>query len=59
MEKVYGKQYLEEFKIEAVKRVPERGHPATEVAVGLGREFTQPVPVGKTLRRATGRVTEV
>ena len=31
-----GKRYPEEFKIEAVKQVTERGHPATEVAARLG-----------------------
>ena len=31
-----GKRYPEEFKIEAVKQVTERGHAATEVAARLG-----------------------
>ena len=31
-----GKRYPEDFKIEAVKQVTERGHPATEVAARLG-----------------------
>lgn len=31
-----GKRYTEEFKIEAVKQVKERGHPATEVTARLG-----------------------
>lgn len=31
-----GKRYTEEFKIEAVKQVTERGHPAKEVAARLG-----------------------
>lgn len=31
-----GKRYPEEFKIEAVRQVTERGHPATEVAARLG-----------------------
>ena len=31
-----GKRYTEEFKIEAVKQVTERGRPATEVAARLG-----------------------
>lgn len=31
-----GKRHPEEFKIEAVKQVTERGHPATEVAARLG-----------------------
>ena len=31
-----GKRYTEEFKIEAVKQVTERGHPAMEVAARLG-----------------------
>ena len=31
-----GKRYTEEFKIEAVKQVMERGHPATQVAARLG-----------------------
>jgi len=31
-----GKRYTEEFKIEAVKQVTERGHPATEVAARPG-----------------------
>jgi transposase-like protein len=31
-----GKRYTEEFKIEAVKQVTERGHPATAVAARLG-----------------------
>ena len=31
-----GKRYTEEFKIEAVKQVTERGHPAMEVASRLG-----------------------
>lgn len=31
-----GKRYTEEFKIEAVKQVTERGHPAAEVATRLG-----------------------
>ncbi len=31
-----SKRYTEEFKIEAVKQVTERGHSATEVAARLG-----------------------
>ena len=31
-----GKRYKEEFKIEAVKQVTERGHKAGEVAQRLG-----------------------
>lgn len=31
-----GKRYTEEFKLEAVKQVTERGYPATEVAARLG-----------------------
>jgi transposase len=31
-----AKRYTEEFKIEAVKQVSERGHPVTEVAARLG-----------------------
>lgn len=31
-----GKRYTEEFKIEAVKQVTERGHPAAEVAARSG-----------------------
>ena len=31
-----GKRYAEEFKIEAVKQVTERGHKAAEVAQRLG-----------------------
>jgi len=31
-----GKRYTEEFKIEAVKQVTERGHPAAEVVARLG-----------------------
>ena len=31
-----GKRYPEEFRIEAVKQVTERGYPATEVASRLG-----------------------
>jgi len=31
-----GKRYTEEFKIEAVKQVTERGHAAADVAVRLG-----------------------
>ena len=31
-----SKRYTEEFKIEAVKQVTKRGHPATEVATRLG-----------------------
>jgi transposase-like protein len=31
-----GKRHPEEFKIEAVKQLTERGHPATEVAARLG-----------------------
>ena len=31
-----GKRYPEEFKIEAVKQVTERGHPVAEVAGRLG-----------------------
>ena len=31
-----GTRYTEEFKIESVKQVTERGHPATEVAARLG-----------------------
>ena len=31
-----GKRYPEEFKIEAVKQVTERGHAVTEVAARLG-----------------------
>lgn len=34
-----GKRYTEEFKIEAVKQITERGHPATEVAARLGVSF--------------------
>lgn len=31
-----NKRYTEEFKIEAVKQVTERGHPVTEVASRIG-----------------------
>ncbi len=31
-----SKRYPEEFKIEAVKQVTDRGHPAAEVATRLG-----------------------
>lgn len=31
-----GKRYTEEFKIEAVKQVTERGHPTAEVVARLG-----------------------
>jgi transposase len=31
-----GKRYTEEFKVEAVKQVTERGHPVAEVANRLG-----------------------
>jgi transposase len=31
-----GKGYTEEFKVEAVKQVSERGHPVAEVASRLG-----------------------
>jgi transposase len=31
-----GKRYTEEFKVEAVKQVSERGHPVAEVASRLG-----------------------
>ncbi len=31
-----SKRYLEELKIEAVKQVAERGHPASDVASWLG-----------------------
>lgn len=31
-----GKRYTEEFNIEAVRQVTERGHPAAEVAARLG-----------------------
>ena len=31
-----GKRYTEEFKIEAIKQITERGHPAAEVAARLG-----------------------
>jgi transposase len=31
-----GKRYTEEFKVEAVKQVTERGHPVAEVATRLG-----------------------
>jgi transposase len=31
-----GKRYTEQFKIEAVKQVTERGRPVTEVAERLG-----------------------
>ena len=31
-----GKRYTEEFKMEAVKQVTERGHPVAEVASRLG-----------------------
>jgi len=31
-----GKRYPEEFKIEAVKQVTERGHTSAEVAARLG-----------------------
>ena len=31
-----GKRYTEEFKMEAVKQVTERGHPVAEVAGRLG-----------------------
>jgi transposase len=31
-----GKRYTEEFKVEAVKQVTERGHPVAEVASRLG-----------------------
>lgn len=31
-----GKRYTEEFKVEAVKQVVDRGHPVTQVAARLG-----------------------
>ena len=31
-----AKRYTEEFKVEAVKQVTERGHPVAEVAARLG-----------------------
>jgi len=31
-----GKRYADEFKIEAVKQVTDRGHPVAEVAARLG-----------------------
>ena len=31
-----GKRYTEEFKIEAIKQITERGHPAADVAARLG-----------------------
>ncbi len=31
-----SKRYPEEFKVEAVKQVTDRGHPAAEVASRLG-----------------------
>jgi transposase len=31
-----AKRYTEEFKVEAVKQVTERGHPVAEVANRLG-----------------------
>ena len=31
-----GKRYTEEFKVEAIKQVTERGHPVAEVASWLG-----------------------
>ena len=31
-----GKRYTEEFKVEAVKQVTERGHPVAEVSKRLG-----------------------
>jgi transposase len=31
-----SKRYTEEFKVEAVKQVTERGHPVAEVATRLG-----------------------
>jgi len=33
---VSGKRYTDEFKIEAVRQVTDRGHPAAEVAKRLG-----------------------
>ena len=31
-----GKRYTEEFKVEAVKQVTDRGHPVADVATRLG-----------------------
>jgi len=39
-----GRRYTEEFKIEAVRQVVERGHSVAEVAERLGRR-PQPVYV--------------
>jgi transposase-like protein len=45
-----GKRYTEEFKVEAVKQITERGHPVAEVASRLGGNDAQH---GKSLAPAT------
>jgi transposase len=35
-EKKSGRRFTEEFKVEAVRQVTERGHPVAEVAARLG-----------------------
>ena len=60
---MFGKRYTEEFKIEAIKQVTERGHPATAVAARLGvsshslyqwaRRFSAP-PAEYRIMRAAG-----
>lgn len=47
-----SKRYTEEFKIEAVKQVTERGYSVAEVANRLGTTFTQYVQLVEALRAA-------
>ena len=50
-----NKRYPEEFKIQAVKQITDRGHPVAEVSWSAGRLTAQPVPVAQAIWRRTGR----
>jgi len=47
-----NQRFPEEFKIEAVRQVTERGLPVAEVAARLGHVCTQPVCVDQALQQA-------
>ena len=43
-------RYTDEFRIEAVRQVTEKGHPVREVARQTGGVRPQPVSVGQEIR---------
>ncbi len=60
-----SKRYPEEFKIEAVKQITERGHPAAKVTSQIGvsqhslyawvKQYSLPVKPGKNSRASRPR----